>query len=126
MPVIAAVHGVAYGLAIDIVVACDVRIAAEGTRFGVKVSLNLCERVWGLDVWKREGCGISVRMVRPGGVRIMGLGRGTTMEEERGGMDGMALPLARIRGTHARAECSYSRSFIPTFPDNINHVRSSF
>ena len=40
VPVIAAVHGVAYGLAIDIVVGCDVRIAAEGTRFGIKVGLR--------------------------------------------------------------------------------------
>lgn len=37
-PVIAAIHGVAYGLAIDIITACDVRYAAENARFSIKVS----------------------------------------------------------------------------------------
>ncbi|KAF8841431.1 ClpP/crotonase [Paxillus ammoniavirescens] len=36
VPVIAAVHGVAYGLAIDIIAACDVRYAAVGATFSVK------------------------------------------------------------------------------------------
>ncbi|GJE89223.1 ClpP/crotonase [Phanerochaete sordida] len=36
VPVIAAIHGVAYGLAIDIMSACDVRYAAENARFSVK------------------------------------------------------------------------------------------
>ncbi|GJE89233.1 ClpP/crotonase [Phanerochaete sordida] len=36
VPVVAAIHGVAYGLAIDIVSACDVRYAAENVRFSVK------------------------------------------------------------------------------------------
>ncbi|TKY87323.1 hypothetical protein EX895_004000 [Sporisorium graminicola] len=35
-PVIAAAHGVAYGLAIDIMSACDVRYAARTTRFSIK------------------------------------------------------------------------------------------
>ncbi len=35
-PVIAAAHGVAYGLAIDIMSACDVRYAAKGTKFSIK------------------------------------------------------------------------------------------
>lgn len=36
-PVIAAIHGVAYGLAIDIITACDIRYAAENARFSIKV-----------------------------------------------------------------------------------------
>ncbi len=36
-PVIAAVHGVALGLSIDIIAACDVRYAADDTRFSIKV-----------------------------------------------------------------------------------------
>lgn len=36
-PVIAAVHGVAYGLAIDILSACDVRYAASDAIFSIKV-----------------------------------------------------------------------------------------
>lgn len=35
-PVIAAIHGAAYGLAIDIITACDVRYAAENARFSIK------------------------------------------------------------------------------------------
>ncbi|PSR83809.1 hypothetical protein PHLCEN_2v5623 [Hermanssonia centrifuga] len=35
-PVIAAVHGVALGLSIDIIAACDVRYAADDTRFSIK------------------------------------------------------------------------------------------
>lgn len=35
-PVIAVLHGVAYGLAIDISSACDIRYCAQGTRFAVK------------------------------------------------------------------------------------------
>ncbi|PWY98514.1 ClpP/crotonase [Testicularia cyperi] len=35
-PVIAAAHGVAYGLAVDIMSACDIRYAAKGTRFSIK------------------------------------------------------------------------------------------
>lgn len=36
-PVIAAVHGVAYGLAIDIITTCDVRLAAEDSKLAIKV-----------------------------------------------------------------------------------------
>ncbi|KIK79305.1 hypothetical protein PAXRUDRAFT_834179 [Paxillus rubicundulus Ve08.2h10] len=36
VPLIAAVHGVAYGLAIDIIAACDVRYAAAGATFSIK------------------------------------------------------------------------------------------
>ncbi|KAF9218616.1 Delta2-dienoyl-CoA-isomerase [Gyrodon lividus] len=36
VPVIAAVHGVAYGLAIDIIAACDVRYAAGDATFSIK------------------------------------------------------------------------------------------
>lgn len=35
-PVIAVLHGVAYGLAIDLTSACDIRYCAQGTRFAVK------------------------------------------------------------------------------------------
>lgn len=38
-PVIAAVHGVAFGLSIDIIAACDVRYAADNTRFSIKVCI---------------------------------------------------------------------------------------
>lgn len=35
-PVIAVLHGISYGLALDLSLACDVRIAAKDTRFSVK------------------------------------------------------------------------------------------
>ncbi|KAJ6611252.1 Delta2-dienoyl-CoA-isomerase [Mycena sp. CBHHK59/15] len=35
-PVIAAVHGLVLGLGIDIISACDIRYAAEGTKFSIK------------------------------------------------------------------------------------------
>ena len=37
-PVIAAVAGIAYGLAVDLCCACDIRYAAKTTRFSIKVS----------------------------------------------------------------------------------------
>lgn len=36
-PVIAAVHGIVVGLGIDIISACDIRYAAEGSQFTIKV-----------------------------------------------------------------------------------------
>lgn len=45
VPVIVAVHGITYGLSIDIMSACDVRYAAEDTRFSIKVSLIHCLRM---------------------------------------------------------------------------------
>lgn len=36
-PVIGATHGVSFGLAVDILCACDIRYAASDTRFSVKV-----------------------------------------------------------------------------------------
>ena len=41
-PVIAATHGVAYGLSIDIISACDVRYAASNVVFAIKVCLAPC------------------------------------------------------------------------------------
>ncbi len=38
-PVIVATHGVAYGLSIDIIAACDVRYAAANTVFSIKVGV---------------------------------------------------------------------------------------
>lgn len=37
-PVIGAAHGLAIGLGIDILCACDIRYAAEDSRFSIKVS----------------------------------------------------------------------------------------
>jgi 1,4-dihydroxy-2-naphthoyl-CoA synthase len=39
-PVIGAAHGVSFGLAIDILCACDIRYAASNARFSIKVSRN--------------------------------------------------------------------------------------
>ncbi len=39
-PVIAAVHGLVIGLGVDIMCSCDVRYAAEGTTFAIKVCLT--------------------------------------------------------------------------------------
>ena len=36
-PVIVATHGIAFGLAVDIITACDVRYAASNTSFSIKV-----------------------------------------------------------------------------------------
>ena len=41
-PVIVATHGLALGLAIDIITACDVRYAASNTSFSIKVFPDLC------------------------------------------------------------------------------------
>lgn len=41
-PVIAATHGLALGLAIDIITACDVRYAASDTSFSIKVCPDSC------------------------------------------------------------------------------------
>ena len=38
-PIIAAVHGVAIGLSIDIITACDVRYGTSDARFSVKVRI---------------------------------------------------------------------------------------
>jgi len=40
--VIVATHGLALGLAIDIITACDVRYAASNTSFSIKVLPDLC------------------------------------------------------------------------------------
>lgn len=36
VPVIAAIHGVAYGLAVDLIAGCDIRYAASNTMFSIK------------------------------------------------------------------------------------------
>ena len=41
-PVIVATHGLALGLAVDIVAACDVRYAASNTSFSIKVCPDSC------------------------------------------------------------------------------------
>ena len=41
-PVIAAIHGLALGLAVDIVAACDVRYAASDASFSIKVRTDSC------------------------------------------------------------------------------------
>lgn len=41
VPVIIAVHGIAYGLPIDVMGACDVRYASSDATFSIKVSANL-------------------------------------------------------------------------------------
>ncbi len=41
VPVIVAVHGIAYGLPVDIMGACDVRYASTDATFSIKVSGNL-------------------------------------------------------------------------------------
>jgi enoyl-CoA hydratase/carnithine racemase len=37
LPVIGAAHGVSFGLAVDILCACDIRYAASDVRFSIKV-----------------------------------------------------------------------------------------
>lgn len=37
-PVIAAIHGVSFGLAVDMITACDIRLAAADTKLSIKVS----------------------------------------------------------------------------------------
>jgi delta(3,5)-delta(2,4)-dienoyl-CoA isomerase len=36
-PVIAAVHGMTLGVGVDMITACDIRYAAEGSQFSIKV-----------------------------------------------------------------------------------------
>lgn len=65
-PVIAAVHNVAYGLAIDILSACDVRIATKDARFSVREvdaglaadigTLQRFPKIVANDSWVRELC----------------------------------------------------------------------
>ena len=64
VPVIAAIHGYCIGAGIDIVSACDVRIAAKGTKFTIKEidlalaadigTLQRFQKVVGNDSWARE------------------------------------------------------------------------
>ena len=63
-PVIAAAHGVAFGLAIDIMSACDIRYATNDTRFSIKEvdaglaadigTLQRFPKIVGNDSWARE------------------------------------------------------------------------
>lgn len=65
-PVIAAVHNVAYGLAIDILCATDVRVASSDTRFSVREvdaglapdigTLQRLPKIVGSDSWVRDVC----------------------------------------------------------------------
>lgn len=41
VPIIAAIHGIAYGLALDMITACDVRYAAHDARFSIKVRFSV-------------------------------------------------------------------------------------
>lgn len=43
-PVIAAVHGIAYGLAVDVISACDIRLAASDVKFSIMVSWLFMDR----------------------------------------------------------------------------------
>ena len=49
-PVIVTTHGVAYGLSVDIIAACDVRYAASNTIFAIKVRISSascrCQTSW--------------------------------------------------------------------------------
>lgn len=70
-PVIAAMHGYALGLGVDIAVCCDVRICAAGTRFAVKEvnigiaadagTLSRLVKVVGAGSWIKDVC-LSGRM----------------------------------------------------------------
>ena len=43
VPVIAAINGFAIGAGVDLVSACDIRIASKGTKFTIKeVDIGLC------------------------------------------------------------------------------------
>jgi delta(3,5)-delta(2,4)-dienoyl-CoA isomerase len=65
-PVVAAIHGIAYGLAIDILSAVDIRYAEEGARFSIKEvdaglaadigTLQRFPKIVANDSWTRELC----------------------------------------------------------------------
>jgi len=65
-PVVAAVHGIAYGLAIDILSATDIRYAEESARFSIKEvdaglaadigTLQRFPKIVANDSWTRELC----------------------------------------------------------------------
>ncbi|KAF2737031.1 ClpP/crotonase [Polyplosphaeria fusca] len=65
-PVIAVLHGIAYGLALDLCLACDIRLAASQTRFSVKEvdigiaadvgTLSRLPRAAGNASWVKEIC----------------------------------------------------------------------
>lgn len=65
-PVVAAVHGIAYGLAIDLLSATDIRYAEEGARFSIKEvdaglaadigTLQRFPKIVANDSWTRELC----------------------------------------------------------------------
>ncbi len=59
-PVIALMHGYAYGLGIDLATACDIRFCAEGTRFCVKeVDIGLAADVGTLSRLPKVMCGLT-------------------------------------------------------------------
>lgn len=65
-PVIAVLHGIAYGLALDLSLACDIRVAAASTRFSVKEvdiglaadigTLSRLPRAVGSASWVKDVC----------------------------------------------------------------------
>lgn len=65
-PVIAALHGIAYGLALDLSLACDIRVAAASTSFSVKEvdiglaadigTLSRLPRAVGSASWAKDVC----------------------------------------------------------------------
>jgi len=59
-PVIVAIHGICYGLGIDISLACDIRLAATGTRFSVKeVDIGIAADIGTLTRLPRSGVSMS-------------------------------------------------------------------
>ncbi|KAJ2161701.1 hypothetical protein GGF46_001294 [Coemansia sp. RSA 552] len=81
-PVIAVVHGACLGIGIDVISACDIRIAAEDAYFCVKEvdigmaadigTLQRLPKVVGNDSWVRDVC-LTARRVAPAEAHMVGL-----------------------------------------------------
>ena len=73
-PIIAVLHGISYGLAIDLSIACDVRLCAKNTRFAVKEvdigmaadigTLARLPKIVGSTSWVKDVC-LSARDFSP-------------------------------------------------------------
>ena len=65
IPVIAAVHGLCYGTGIELILGCDIRIAAEGTRFSIpEVKFGLAPDMGGTTkLTKLVGSGQAKRLI---------------------------------------------------------------
>lgn len=139
-PVICVLHGISYGLAVDIAAAADVRIAAKGTRMAVKEvdiglaadigSLSRLPKVVGSLGWVKE-VALTAREFGAEEARSVGFVSSVKENKDEAVKEGMKLagliatksPVA-VQGTkellnHAKDHSVEESKLILSFPDSI-------